>query len=361
MTLYKTSTNNFGTAAFIVDPTPGQGTHTTIAGALTDASSGQTIFIRPSTYTEDLTLKAGVNLAAYDCDAFTPNVTIVGKCTHNTAGTVSISGIRFQTNSDFCIVISGSNASNLYLADCWILANNTTAISMTSSSSFSFLECHRCIGTSSGASSKLFAVTGVNDIRFYFCRMGVSENNSTLDATSHHCGIVARETIFGMGITTSGSNGVDVTFTNCEFIAAQQALNITDTGASSHNAFTCSFNGGSASSINVGAGSDLTVLDSSFSTSNTNPISGSGTINISGLSLNSTAIMAPTTTSYFTSVGKAVIQNSIYVLAGSGSPSGSITAPKGSLYMRTDGSSTSTRAYINTNSGTTWTAITTVA
>lgn len=44
---------------------------------------------------------------------------------------------------------------------------------------------------------------------------------------------------------------------------------------------------------------------------------------------------------------------------GSGIPT--ISAPQGSLYLRTDGSSTSTRAYINTNGSTTWTAITTVA
>jgi hypothetical protein len=47
----------------------------------------------------------------------------------------------------------------------------------------------------------------------------------------------------------------------------------------------------------------------------------------------------------------------IYV--GSGAPT--VSAAKGSLYLRTDGSSTSTRAYINTDGATTWTAITTAA
>ena len=42
---------------------------------------------------------------------------------------------------------------------------------------------------------------------------------------------------------------------------------------------------------------------------------------------------------------------------GSGAPS--FTAPKGSLYLRADGSSTSSRAYINTDGDTTWTAVTT--
>lgn len=45
--------------------------------------------------------------------------------------------------------------------------------------------------------------------------------------------------------------------------------------------------------------------------------------------------------------------------AGSGAPT--ISAAKGSIYMRSDGSGTTNRAYINTDGGTTWTALTTVA
>ena len=44
---------------------------------------------------------------------------------------------------------------------------------------------------------------------------------------------------------------------------------------------------------------------------------------------------------------------------GTGAPSQ--TQPKGSLYIRTDGSSTSTRLYINTDGATTWTNFTTAA
>ena len=47
------------------------------------------------------------------------------------------------------------------------------------------------------------------------------------------------------------------------------------------------------------------------------------------------------------------------VFAGSGAPT--FSAMKGSLYLRTDGSSTSTRAYINTDGAGTWTAVTTAA
>lgn len=63
-----------------------------------------------------------------------------------------------------------------------------------------------------------------------------------------------------------------------------------------------------------------------------------------GFLVGSTATISPTTPG---------------VYSGSGAPS--ITAAQGSLYLRTDGSSVSTRAYINTTGSTVWTAITTVA
>lgn len=44
------------------------------------------------------------------------------------------------------------------------------------------------------------------------------------------------------------------------------------------------------------------------------------------------------------------------VYFGEGEPA--IEAAKGSLYLRTDGSSTSTRAYVNTDGGTAWTSLT---
>lgn len=44
---------------------------------------------------------------------------------------------------------------------------------------------------------------------------------------------------------------------------------------------------------------------------------------------------------------------------GSGAPT--LSAAQGSIYFRTDGTTTNDRAYINTDGGTTWTALTTAA
>ena len=47
------------------------------------------------------------------------------------------------------------------------------------------------------------------------------------------------------------------------------------------------------------------------------------------------------------------------IYLGSGAPT--IAAAKGSLYLRSDGSSTSTRLYSNSDGGTTWVAVTTAS
>jgi len=47
------------------------------------------------------------------------------------------------------------------------------------------------------------------------------------------------------------------------------------------------------------------------------------------------------------------------ITAGTGAPT--FTAAQGSVYIRIDGSSTSTRLYVNTTGSTTWTNVTTAA
>ena len=145
--IIQTGDNLFSVAKWMVNPVAGSGTHTTIATALTSASSGDTIFIAPGTYTENLTLKAGVNLTAFNCDAITPNVIILGTCTFTAAGTVTISGIQLKTNSNFFLAVTGSAASIVNLKSCYLNCSNNTGISFTTSAALTAgINCYDCIG-----------------------------------------------------------------------------------------------------------------------------------------------------------------------------------------------------------------------
>ncbi len=59
-------------------------------------------------------------------------------------------------------------------------------------------------------------------------------------------------------------------------------------------------------------------------------------------------------------IGPVVSGAVIGFYAGAGAPTG-ISAAKGSVYMNTTAASTTTRLYINTDGGTTWTTVTTAA
>lgn len=50
---------------------------------------------------------------------------------------------------------------------------------------------------------------------------------------------------------------------------------------------------------------------------------------------------------------------SVKMMSGSGAPT--MVAPANSLYLRTDGNSTTTRMYVNTTGSTTWSTVTTSA
>lgn len=55
------------------------------------------------------------------------------------------------------------------------------------------------------------------------------------------------------------------------------------------------------------------------------------------------------------------LQNDLRIITGAGSPNGVVTAPAGSLWLRTDPAGATSRLYINTDSGTTWTNVTCAA
>lgn len=69
-------------------------------------------------------------------------------------------------------------------------------------------------------------------------------------------------------------------------------------------------------------------------------------------------IVADSVTGTVTSSGSSMTVGDVQILVGAGAPS--MSAAKGSLYLNTTGSSTSTRLYVN-NGTTNWVAVTTAS
>jgi len=288
--------NPMSASRWIVDSLGFNGTHTTIAAAITSATSGDTIEILPGTYTGNLTLKAGVNLTAWGSDSSlnaTGKVIISGTCTLTTAGSVTISGIQLQTNSADLLDVTGTLASIVNLQNCYLNCTNNTGITFSSSSASSAINIDNCYGNLGTTGIKLFAHSGAGSLSIFnsdFTNTGASTTASTISGS----GLVAcRRSVFFSPITSSSTSGFGGDW--CGFNCSTLNTTALTLGGSGSSSFTNSnILGGSASAVSI---SNTTgIYNSSISSSNTNAITGAGTIQYSGLSFTSSSTTINTTT-----------------------------------------------------------------
>lgn len=293
-TLFTTADNNFGVAKWIVNATAGQGTHTTIASAITSASSGDVIFISPGTYTENPTLKAGVNLSSFP-DGTTGDVIILGNCTLSGAGTVTISGIQLKTNSGNNLTVSGSAASIVNLVSCNINCSNNTGISYSSSSSSSAINLYQCTGDLGTTGIGYHSMSSTGNLRYYNCFLTNSGASTT--ASSNSAGAVLVNGSTFNGAFSTSSNGAIVSQYTAIDTSAINTASITHNGT---NLATVIYHSillsGTASTLSTGAGATTDITNSSVSSSNTNAITGSGTIVANAVTYTSTSLLNNTTT-----------------------------------------------------------------
>jgi hypothetical protein len=292
------STNNYGPAKIIVATSIANGTHTTLASALAAASSGDTVFLRDSV-TENVTLPPGVNIAAWTGGVLnTP--TITGKVSMTGAGTSTISGIHLKTNSDYCIAVTGSAASLLSLTDCYIDANNNTAISYTSSVSAKLIlnNCRGDLATTgiayfshSSTSGQLIFIGG------YYQNNGGSSTASTISGAGG--GVTFLGVSYFNNVITS-TNGSLFQGLNTSFFSALTLSGATDTISN------CAISAGTSSAISISAGGALTIDNSVIGTTNTNAITGLGSITFSNLTFSDSSSTINTTTqaATYTDLGK---------------------------------------------------------
>jgi hypothetical protein len=290
--------NTFTTAKWIVSATASDGTHTTIASAITSAASGDTIFIRPGTYTENLTLKAGVNLTAFGSDGVVSgqgvsvpvvaNVIIKGTITASFTGNVTLSGIQFKTNGAAAISSTGSNVGQLIFNSCSVFANDATGITLNNANiGVNFYNC----SFNSTSTNLLFAVTS-GGIDFEFCVISLS-------ATAAASTIAISTVLFnacdmqGLSITTSTTGSVVAIA--CHWQYAGNTL-LTTAGTGTSQIFNSDLESTSASTISIGTGTTVIVANSTISSSNTNAITGAGTLKYGNIVFSSTSSTVNTST-----------------------------------------------------------------
>lgn len=273
------------TTDYIVGP---GGTYTTIQAAIDAAPSGQVVFIKAGTYTEDLTLKAGVNLAAYGNSGFTPVVTIVGKASFDQTGVVTISGVKLQTNGDYAISITGTNSSRIFLTSCYLVAQDFRAIEMTSTNTGTRLRIVDSWCLTNTNAFSFFTVNGTGHLTFWNVNVLDSTPQTIASDFSSTGALLVKHSIIRFPITTSGTGRLTAShseFNTYETNSTPLTVGGTATGLGNYTR-GCIFMGGTNPALTLGAGAVLNMLTSTVLSSNADPISGTGTLRQCGASYN---------------------------------------------------------------------------
>lgn len=199
--------------------------------------------------------------------------------------------------------------------------------------------------------------------------------------TSENQAIIALESKLGTGATVPASNTLLLgtgagTSAWSAATSAQLAASVSDETGSGSLVFAITptlvtpkvdtineatgGNGVTVSSVNVKSGvvTGVTTLTTSGNATVGGNAAIAGTASVVGQLSVQTATAPPAAGAATAGIKMSSTAN-LGLFFGSGAPT--FSAAQGSLYMRTDGSSTSTRMYINTNGSTTWTNVTTAA
>lgn len=287
-------------AKWIVNATSNAGgNNATIQSAINSAVAGETVFIYPGTYTENLQLKNGVNLTSFSGEGERGQVTIVGKMSTGSTMGVTLSGIRFNTNGDN--ILSLTNGAQISFIDCYFLiTGNVIGFSDTTNTTTGQLILDYCSGDISSTNSQFIVKSGSGQVLINFCMFSngtFNSQNSTLPSTISAGKLNMSNNIFPLAITSSGTASVTDNKSTYSFDSSKVSTNLEYLilgGSGSNIIEGCYFDSGTATSVTISSASTLT--NSTFKSSNTNVIDGASTLSYSGLNFTGTSSKISTTT-----------------------------------------------------------------
>lgn len=275
-----------------------------------------------------------------------------GDVTVDAVGTVEINSsaaaIRIGNDAVAQDIAIGTGAAARTIT----LGNNTTTTALQLTAGTGDI-------TLTSADAVIADAVGVVELNSSGAAIGIG-NDADAFAINIGTGAAARTITVGNATTTtgvavtSGTGDIALNSQDAVSVTAVGAVDIDTAGVVSINSTAGALNIGNdanAFAINIGTGAAARAITVGNNTTTTalNLTAGSGEI-----SCNTDVNLTTAGTGF-------VLQEGPKILAGSGTPHGSITAPKGSLYLNIAGTTTNDRLYSNTDSGTTWTAITTAA
>lgn len=260
---------------FIVGDLANGANYATISSAYAAAvlaGAPQTIALQDGTYTENITLTAGINIAGFTNSGPTSNIVIQGKLTATQSGSVSISGVRLKTNGDYVVESTGANAATVNIFNCNIEAFNNTSLRCTNANAAINVRDSNFQITGNGIAN--FSFTAGNHV-FSFNNNNGGGNNTP--ATISGGSLIIKNSQFQHGITTSGTAALHLVNVQMgDNRTPVSATMLTVGGSGEHDAVGCLFLSDNAAAITIS--STLTLANSTVYSNAVNVITGAGTI-----------------------------------------------------------------------------------
>lgn len=261
---------------WIVDPTANVGTHQTITAALAASSSGDTIFVRPGTYVENITLPAGITIVGTPSTEEIGQTILNGKITQTATGTSSVSHLRITTNSDVCVDIGGSGLIQTSFNDCVFSFSDADCLTVNNASGSPAF--NDCIFRQTGASLDLFNLTSCGQVTYTRCDL--SNSGVTPGVSNIASGLVVFR-YSGLGehrFTSSGAANIQARYSQF-FTFNNNVTPITTAGTGVNHEFEmCYFRTGTAVAIVCGSGTTITLDSISINSQNGAPVTATGTV-----------------------------------------------------------------------------------
>ena len=296
------------TARFIVSGggEPDGANFTTLATAYAAAvaeGAPQTVFMQPGIYTIGTQqLQNGINISAFGSDSALStvdgfggtSVIIVGKFTVANNCLATIYGVGLQGDSDYFLEMSGSTYGVINLDSCYLNAEDATGIGFSTSNASAEINLLYCTGGISfdNLNESLFAHSSAGTLSIdhtIIVSPGTDVFNSTVSAGNlniNHCN-------FQFPITSSGTASVDISHSTID-TSVHNVTALTMGGSGAHSINHTTVNSGTASAISIGNTTTLALCE--IGSSNTNAITGGGTVDLAGIVFTGSSSTVDTTT-----------------------------------------------------------------
>lgn len=267
---------------YVVDA-DGSADYITIQAAINAANAAGVdadVYVRPGTYTENLTLYDGINVIGTS----TTNCVIAGQHTPPTSGVIEIKNLTLEGSTDI-FNSAAAGTTNITLKNCITSCLNGYVYNLLNwTGILSFLNT-----TTLGLEEGIINNTGGATLISYNSSLGYGSTNPSVCSG----GLV---NIIGSNITNPVTFGGAATFT----ISMGSSINatLTTAGTAAGSVFETSFSTGATAAISHGSAGVLMLSNCSITSSNNPAIdgAGAGAITLSGLEFTDESNLAATLT-----------------------------------------------------------------